>query len=140
VEGLFDDPTLPGNDARLGLTLELPFFGRRGAAQAAAAARVAAARASAEAVRVQVTGAAAAARRRYLAARELVRALEDTVVPAQRAAAELAAAGYREGQTGVVVVMEAQRGLAEAQADAIEAHADAAAAYVELTLATGGEL
>jgi outer membrane protein TolC len=140
LEGLFDDPGLPGNDARIGLSVELPLFAGIGAAQSAAAARVAAARLNAELVGGQLAGAAVSARLRYVAAQQLAGALNDTVVPAQRQAAELAAVGYREGQTGLAVIIETQRGLAEAQAEALDARAAAGNAWIEWLWASGGKV
>ena len=140
LEAMIDDPGLPGNDYRVGLTLAVPLFGKRGAAEAAAAATGRAARIELERTLATVDAELVAAYRRYQSARDLARALEQDVLPAQRQAAELARAAYREGQGGLVVVLDADRTLADAEGDWIQARADAAVSHAELEWAVGGEL
>jgi cobalt-zinc-cadmium efflux system outer membrane protein len=138
LEAAFDDPTLPGNDYRLGVNLELPIFGHTSAAIDAANARRAAARTELDATMIELDAQIVAAHKRYQAAREHVRTVEDDVLPAQREAANLARAAYREGQGGLVAVLEADRALAEIEGEVIDAHAEAAAARADLEWASGG--
>jgi outer membrane protein TolC len=138
LEALFDDPTLPGNDYRVGLTLELPLFGRGGARQEAAEASRRAALAERDRTAAALDAALVAAYRRWQQARALARDLDDDAVPAQREAARLAREAYREGQGGLAAVLEADRTLAEAEAEAVAARADAAIARAELEWAAGG--
>ena len=140
LESLFDDPTLPGNDYRAGITLELPLLGHGGAAQRAAEARRRAALAGREAALATIDGQIVAAYRRYQAARRRARTLAGEVLPAEREAADLARAAYREGQGGLVAVIEADRALAQADGELIDAEADAASALAELVWAAGGSL
>jgi len=140
LEAMIDDPTLPGSDYRVGLTLAVPLFGKRGAAEHAAAARHRAALVERDQTLAAVDGSLVAAYRRHQAARELARALEQEVLPAQREAAELARAAYREGQGGLVAVLDADRTLAGAEAEWIQARAEAAATLAELEWAVGGGL
>ena len=78
--------------------------------------------------------------RRYQAARELARALEEEVLPTQRGAAELAREAYRERQGGLVAVLEADRSLADAETEWVDARVNAAVTWAELEWAVGGRL
>jgi len=138
LEALYDDPTLPGNDYRVGLTLELPLFGRGGARQQAAEASRAAALAERARTIAALDGELVAAYRRYQQARTLARDLDDNVLPAQREAANLTREAYREGQGGLAAVLEADRTLIDAEVEAIGARADAAIARADLMWAAGG--
>ena len=137
---MLDDPTLPGDDFAIGLTLELPLLGKTGATERAAAARQKAALVERDAALAGLDGALVAGYRRYQAARGRALTLADQVLPAQREAAELARKAYQEGQGGLVAVLEADRTLAEAAAEAIEALADADSALADLIWAAGGTL
>jgi outer membrane protein TolC len=132
------DPSMPESDYRLGVTVELPIFGKTSEAVAAAAARRDAARAALEGTMIALDGQIVAAHTRYAAARERARAIAEDVLPAQREAAALARAAYKEGQGGLVAVLEADRGLADVEADGIDALAEAAAARAALAGAAGG--
>ncbi len=138
LESMFDDPTLPGNDYRVGLTLELPLLGKGSAATKSAVARQRTAELAREETVSAIDAAIVAAYHRYAAAVERLRVLSEEVLPAQRLAAELAREAYTEGQSGLVTVVEAERALADAEAQGIEARADAATARAELAWATGG--
>jgi outer membrane protein TolC len=138
LESAIDDPTLPGSDVRVGLSLEVPLFGKAGAGEHAAAARRAAAEARRAATRAALDGQAVGAVRRYQAARDRAGALATDVLPAQREAAALARAAFTEGEGGLVSVLEADRSLAEVEREAMEARADAALARADLVWATGG--
>ncbi len=140
LEAIIDDPGLPGNDYRVGLTLALPLFGKRGAAERAAAARHRAALRERDQALAGVNGSLVATYRRYQAARELARALEEEVLPTQRGAAELAREAYREGQGGLVAVLEADRSLADAETEWVDARVNAAVTWAELEWAVGGRL
>lgn len=140
LESLFHDPTLPGNDYRIGLTLSLPIFGKTGAARAAAVSRRHTAELQRSLAVDAVDAAIVAAYGRYRAAAELARQLDREVLPARNQAAELARAAYREGQEGLVTVVEAERALAEAEAEVVDARARAAEARAELAWAVGGAL
>ncbi len=138
LEALIDDPTLPGNDYRIGLTMELPLFGRGAARQKAAEAARRAAIAERDRTIDALDGQLVAAYRRYQQARGLARDLEEDVLPAQREAAALAREAYREGQGGLAAVLEADRTLAEAEAESVAARTDAALARADLEWAAGG--
>ncbi len=140
LESLFDDPTLPGNDYRIGVTVELPLLGKGSAARDAAIARRHVAETQRDATLDTIDGAIVAAYNRYRAAADRAHALTDQVLPAERRAAELARTAYREGQGGLVTVVEAERALADAEAQASEARAQAAQARAQLAWAAGGSL
>jgi outer membrane protein TolC len=138
IAGAIDDPTLPGSDLRVGLSVEVPLFGKGGEAEQAAAARRGAAEAERAAVRRTVDAELVAAYRGYLAARGRALALAADVVPAQTEAARLARVAYDQGQTGLITALEAARALIDAEIEAIDAKADAAAARADLERAVGG--
>jgi cobalt-zinc-cadmium efflux system outer membrane protein len=140
AESLIGDPGLPGTDFKLGVSLTVPLFGGTGAAERAARARSEAARVEHDATLSTLDGAIVAAYRRLQAAERRADALDHDVLPAQREAAELARAAYREGAGGLVAVLEAERALSEAELAYIDARAEAALALVELEWAVGGKL
>jgi len=136
-EADIDDPTLPGTDLRAALLLEIPFFGGRSAAAAAASARHAAARAELDATRRATSADAAIAARRLEAALLGARALADEVAPVQRESAVLARRAYEEGAGSLVTVLEAERILAEVEVERVDALAEAALAQADLEAALG---
>lgn len=138
LEAMLDDPTLPGNDYAVGVTLELPLWGHGSAAVRAAQAHQHAAALERERQLAAADGQLVAAYRRAQAALARAHALGDDVVPAQREAASLAHAAFSEGQTGLVVVLEAERALLEVELEALDAQADSALARSELEWAAGG--
>ena len=133
----FGDATLPGTDYRVGLTVEVPLLGHGGASVRVAESRLATARLTGQVTAAHLGAELVAARARFAAATAHVASLDRDVLPAQREAADLARAAFREGQTGLVLVLEAERALAEAEGEAIDARAEAATAYVELEWASG---
>jgi cobalt-zinc-cadmium efflux system outer membrane protein len=132
IEGDIDDPTLPGSDLHVGLTVDVPLFGKGAEAEHAAAARQRAADVERVAVRRAIDAELVAAYRGYQAARARARALATDVVPAQAEAARLARVAYDQGQTGLVTVLTAARALIDAEIEAIDARADAALAHADL--------
>jgi cobalt-zinc-cadmium efflux system outer membrane protein len=137
VEGTIDDPTLPGNDLRLGVTLELPLLGKTGDAVRAAEARQRAAELERAVAAHQVGAELVAAHRAWGSARRRALNLETTVVPAQREAARLARVAYEQGQLGLISALEAERTLVDVEVEAIDARAEAAAAHADLARAEG---
>lgn len=140
AESLIGDPGLPGTDFKLGVTLTVPLFARRGAAERAARARRDAAVVERDAALATVDGAVVASYRRLQAARQRARSLEHDVLPAQREAAELARSAYREGAGGLIAVLDAERALNDTEVEWIDARAEAALALIELEWAVGGTL
>lgn len=142
----YDDPTLPGNtpyqrsDARIGIAVELPIFAHVGDRARAARATAAAERARLVVTETELGAALYAAYRRWQAADERLRALEQDVVPAEERAAALSAQAYREGARDLASALQAQRDLAAVRAELNSARADAAIAYADLELAAGKEV
>ena len=79
-----------------------------------------------------------AAYRRLDAARARVTAMEEDVLPAARAASDVARESYHEGVGGLASVLEAERLLAESELEAWDARVDAAQSYADLVWASGG--
>lgn len=140
LEAMLDDPTLPGNDYAIGVTLELPLWGHGSAAVRAARAHQHALALERDGVLAAAAGQLVATYRRAEAAQARARALADDVVPAQREAATLAHAAFGEGQASLVVVLEAERALVEVELEALDARADSAQARSDLEWAAGGPL
>jgi cobalt-zinc-cadmium efflux system outer membrane protein len=139
-EADLNDPTLPGNDFRVGPSLELPLLGRGAEREAAAEASRDAALAERDRARREVEARIAQAFGRYQAAAGRARSLESDVLPVQREAADLARLAWREGQAGLVSVLEAERSLLEAEQSWVDAVTEAAQARVDLVAAVGGSL
>ena len=138
---MFGDTTLtpiPGaTNYRAGVTVEVPLLGRGGASVRAAEARLAAARVAAQVTAAQISAQLLAARARFTAAAAHVASLERDVLPAQREAADFAGAAFREGQAGLIFILDAERAFAEGEGEYIDARVEAASAYIELEWASG---
>ncbi|MCE9576621.1 MAG: TolC family protein, partial [Deltaproteobacteria bacterium] len=133
----FDD-TLPGTDARIGVSLELPLFGRGGAQVAAARAARVARTAEARAIDATLGARLEIAHRRWTAATRRARSMRDDVLPIEEKAAALAQAAYREGARDLTTVLEAERALLAVRAEVVDAAVAAALAETEVELAAGG--
>ncbi|HUJ62999.1 MAG TPA: TolC family protein [Kofleriaceae bacterium] len=145
VEGevSLDDPTLEPqgkNDARVGLSLELPVFSHVGDKARAARATREADRARLVATEHTLAGELVAAYRRWQAATDALHALERDVEPAQERAAALSAQAFREGARDLESALQAERDLAQVRAELNNARADAAIAFADLELAAGQEI
>jgi outer membrane protein, heavy metal efflux system len=136
------DPTLPqgGNDARIGLALEVPLFARVGDKARAARATEAAQRARLVVTETELGAGLYAAYRNWQAASERLHALERDVVPAQERAAALSAKAFREGARDLAYALQAERDLANVRAEVNAARAEAAIAFADLQLAVGDDV
>ena len=136
------DPTLPqgGNDARIGLALEVPLFARIGDKARAARATEAAQRARLVVTETELGAGLYVAYRNWQAASERLRALERDVVPAQERAAALSAKAFREGARDLAYALQAERDLANVRAEVNAARAEAAVAFANLQLAVGDDV
>ncbi|HEY4180033.1 MAG TPA: TolC family protein [Kofleriaceae bacterium] len=139
VEGAVavDDPETPGTDVMLGLSLDLPLFGRAGDRIRAANATGDAERARMKAIDTQLAASLVAAEHRWQAAKETEQQLETTIVPAQENVAKLALTAYQEGARDLETAIIAARDLAAARAELVTARAELASAWVELLDAGG---
>jgi outer membrane protein TolC len=135
-----DDPTTPGTDAMVGLSLDLPLFSRVGAHARSAQATAAAERARLAVTEAQLGSGLVASYRRWQAATEKLAALLRDVVPAQERAATLSAQAYREGARDLASALQADRDLAAVRAEVNAARTDVAAAWIELQVASGEEV
>ena len=137
AEASWFDPNTPSNDLRLGVVVELPFWGKSSQAVQAAQALKHVAQLEAVVAGHALDGATVAAYRRFEAARAQAATLQNEVVPAAREAAVLARAAYAEGSGGLVAVLEAERSLQEIESTATDARIDAAEAQVDVTWTYG---
>lgn len=134
------DPTQPGTDVLVGLSLDLPVFARVGARTRSAAATAAAERARLAVTETQLGAGLVAAYRRWQAAAETLAALEKDIVPAQERAARLSAQAYREGARDLASALQASRELTAVRAEVIASRADLATAWAELQVSAGEDL
>ncbi|CAN5818867.1 hypothetical protein BH11MYX2_BH11MYX2_26460 [soil metagenome] len=139
VEGAvaLDDPSTPGTDVMLGLSLDVPIFARAGDRIRVADYTRDAERARMTALDTQLAAALAAADRRWQAAKETEQQLETTIVPAQENVAKLALDAYQEGARDLDTAIIAARDLAAARAELVTARAELATAWVQLLDAGG---
>lgn len=142
VEGQLSmfDPTTPGTDAMIGLSLDLPVFAHLGDRARSAGATAAAERARLVATERELGAGLIAAYRRWQTASETVAALDRDVVPAQDRAAALSAQAYREGARDLASALQAEHDLAAVRAELAAARADLATAWMNLQDASGTEL
>ena len=134
------DPTQPGTDVLVALSLELPVFARIGDRARSATATAAAERARLAVTEAELGAGLVAAYRRWQAATEQLAGLEKDVVPAQERAAALSAQAYREGARDLASALQADRDLTAVRAEVNAARADVATAWAELQLAAGEDL
>ncbi|MDB4960803.1 MAG: transporter [Myxococcales bacterium] len=134
------DPTTPGTDVFVALSLALPLFARTGDRARSARATATAERARLAVTETQLAGGLVAAYRRWQAAAETLAALENDVIPAQERAAALSRQAYREGARDLVSALQADRDLSAVRAEVITARADVATAWAALQDAAGDDL
>ncbi len=133
-----NDPTQPGSDRTIGVSLSVPIGAgpaldiARGERDRALALRDQARREIADAVE-QAWRTAEAARARY-------EALEKDALPAAQQSADLAQVAYREGRSDIFRVLDAERALAEARAGLAEAYLAWGVARADLLNAMGENL
>lgn len=132
-----NDPTTPGTDVFVALTLELPVFGHIGDRLRAARAHTHADRLQLQATDARLDGELVAAYDRWQGAAERLASLERDVLPAQERSTQLAQQAYREGARDLATALQASRDLSALRAEAAGARIAASSAWVELMLASG---
>jgi cobalt-zinc-cadmium efflux system outer membrane protein len=128
------------NTVVLGVTIPLPLFDRNEAAIARAEAEARAARAELERERTRVVADVESAYHAWQAAETQLARLEASLLPQARESRAIALAAYREGATGLLEYLEAERTLAEVQQQQARARFELDAARLTLELAVGREL
>lgn len=126
----WNDPTQPGTDALLGLSITFPTRGR--AAVDAATAERDRASAEVELARRRVESDLDAARASADAARLKFEAVDGLALPAAKEAAELTRIAYAEGTLDVFRLLDAERALAEIERDRADAYEDWGVAFAQL--------
>lgn len=134
------DPTTPGTDLLVGVSLVLPIFARIGARVRAEEARAAAARTRLAETDGQLDAAIVGSYERWQAAIETLGALEQDILPAQERASTLAAQAYQEGARDLATALQASRDLAAVRAEVAAARTEAANAWLDVQNATGADL
>lgn len=134
------DPTQPGTDVLVGLSIDVPLFAHAADRVHAANATVEAERARLAATEVELGGQLVAAYRRWQEASETLAALEKTILPAQEKASSLAMQAFREGARDVSSALQADRDLAAVRAELVAARADTGLAWIDLRAASGDPL
>jgi outer membrane protein TolC len=131
------DATLPGTDARIGVSFDLPLFGRLGARAAAARSATRARTAEARAIDAALAGRLELAHRRWLAATRRARSMRDDVLPIEERSAALARVAFKEGARDLTTVLEAERALLAVKAEVVDAAVGAALAQADAEQAAG---
>jgi cobalt-zinc-cadmium efflux system outer membrane protein len=133
------DPTLPGTDVIVGLSVELPVLSlRRGAiARAQAQRTLVDANAQADARRLQAD--LLDAYRRTQVAHLRLHALREQVLPAMEEARNMTEEGYRSGRIDLIRLLEAQRALLDSRLAEAEAAASWNRAMADLEKAAGAD-
>ena len=134
------DPTQPGTDVMVGLSLDLPVFARTVARTRSARASVAAERARLAVTEIDLGAGLVAAYRRWQASTETLTTLEKAIIPAHERAARLSAQAYREGARDLASALQANRELTAVRAEVIAARADRATAWADLEVSAGEDL
>lgn len=134
------DPTMPGTDVLVGVSLDLPVFSRIGARVRAEQARAAAARSRLAETNARLDAALVAAYERWQAASVTLDSLSREILPAQERASMLSAQAYREGARDLVTALQASRDLAVVRAEVAAARTEAAAAWLDVQNTSGADL
>jgi len=133
-----DDPTQPGTDRSIGVSVSIPF----GAGPGLGIAKGDRDRALAqrEQSRREIRDAVELAWRTARAARTRYQTLEKDALPAAAQAADLAQVAYREGRADIFRVLDAERALAEARSGLAEAFLAWGVAHSDLLIVMGEDL
>ncbi len=137
TEAALFDVNAPGNDLRVGLTLELPLWGRTSQLAQAARAQQRVTEFEAVVISSALDGEIVAAYRRFEAARDQATTLARDVVPAAAEGALLAREAYAEGSGGLLPVLEAERVQLEVELAATDARIDAAQGQLDVLWTSG---
>jgi cobalt-zinc-cadmium efflux system outer membrane protein len=129
-----DDGTQAG---LVGLSLPLPLFNRNAGGILAAGHQVTRAAYDREAARLRAATALAEAHGRLETAKAAAAAIKAELLPGSQQAFEAAQAGYREGKSGYLEVLDAQRTLGETQTQHLEALAEYHKAAADVEQLTG---
>jgi cobalt-zinc-cadmium efflux system outer membrane protein len=129
-----DDGTQAG---LVGLSLPLPLFNRNAGGILAAGHQVTRASYDREAARLRAATALAEAHGRLETAKAAAAAIKAELLPGSQQAFEAAQAGYREGKSGYLEVLDAQRTLGETQTQHLEALAEYHKAAADVEQLTG---
>jgi cobalt-zinc-cadmium efflux system outer membrane protein len=134
------DPTLPGTDVIVGLSLDLPVLSLRAGATARARAERALAETATSADRRRLLSELLDACRRMEGAGVKLRALREHVLPAMEEARDMTEEGYRSGRVDLVRLLEAQRALLESRLAETEAAAFWSRAVADVENAAGADV
>lgn len=135
------DTLVPGGgptDVLVGVSVDLPLWGRGRARVNAARERLRAEQAEAEAVRSQLAAELVAAQRRWAAARQRATSFTTAIVPAQERSSDLVGKAYAAGEVELASVIQSERDLLDVRAEAVAADVAAAEAWAALERAAGG--
>ncbi len=135
------DPSLPHNYGfKLQVTVPLPLFNRNRGEIARSNALIAQLAAERDATRQRIAAEIGQAMLRLDAAREQVSFYETKLLPDAERVRELVEEAYRAGQTGILPVVDAQRGAREVRQGYLQALFDYQSALAELEGTAGVEL
>jgi cobalt-zinc-cadmium efflux system outer membrane protein len=133
------DPTLPGPDVIIGLSLDLPVLSLRGGAIARAQARRTLAELVAAVDERRLHADLLDAYRRTEGANAKLHAFRELVLPALKEARTMTEEGYQLGRVDLIRLLDAQRALLESRLAAAEAEATWGRAVADLEKAAGAD-
>ena len=133
------DPTLPGPDVIIGLSLDIPVLNLRGGAIARAQARRTLAELVAAVDERRLHADLLDAYRRTEGANAKLHAFRELVLPALKEARTMTEEGYQLGRVDLIRLLDAQRALLERRLAAAEAEATWGRAVADLERAAGAD-
>lgn len=133
----FDDPTLPGNNYRAQLGVEVPLLNQRGPLIEREQRKALLARSQIQAEQVRLSADLIIAYRTFGALTQQVQTLAEGVLPAAIAAARATEESYTLGRAPLVAVLDAERARLDAEVTLIESQSARANAWIDVERALG---
>jgi outer membrane protein TolC len=133
----FNDPTLPGNNYRAQLGVEVPLLNQRGPLIEREERKALAARSQIQAEQVRLSSELIIAYRTFGALTQQAETLARGVLPAALAAAEATEESYTLGRAPLVAVLDAERARIDTEVTLIESQSARANAWIDVERALG---
>jgi cobalt-zinc-cadmium efflux system outer membrane protein len=132
-----NDPTLPGNNYRAQLGVEVPLLNQRGPLIEREERKALAARSEIQAEQARLSSNLISAYRTFGALTQQAQTLADSVLPAALAAAEATEESYTLGRAPLVAVLDAERARIDTELTLIESQSARANAWIDVERALG---
>lgn len=125
---------------KAGLTLELPIFNRKQGEIARSEALLEVLKIQETAARQQIGAEISEAFSRFKSAQVRIESYKKNILPAASEIEQMSEESYREGRTGILVVIDAQRNVRQVRLEYLDSLMDFQTAVADLELAAGVEL